>query len=139
MKRHPALEQLSRDHHHALVVAQRLKRAQASTADEAREAFLDYWTSEGRAHFREEEEILLPTLARFTDPDQPVVTRVLLDHVRIRRLAAELADDSPLAQLHTLGAELQQHVRREERDLFGVIEETIPEIELLELAARLAP
>lgn len=60
MKRHPALESLSRDHHHALVVAQRLKRPTDSTAADARAAFLQYWQADGREHFREEEEVLLP-------------------------------------------------------------------------------
>ena len=60
MKRHPALESLSGDHHHALVVAQRLKRPTDSTAADARAAFLQYWQADGREHFREEEEVLLP-------------------------------------------------------------------------------
>lgn len=138
MKRHPALESLSREHHHALVVAQRLKRATDSTADEARAAFLDYWDRDGREHFHEEEEILLPALARFADPDQPMIARVLIDHVRIRRFAAELADAGPLDDLHALGRELERHVRREERELFGLIEQVLPEPELVALAERLA-
>jgi iron-sulfur cluster repair protein YtfE (RIC family) len=139
VKRHPALESLSRDHHHALVVAQRLKRATDGTADEARAAFVQYWQTEGQEHFREEEEILLPALARFANPDQPVVARVLIDHVRIRRLAAERADLESTATLHRLGEELEQHVRREERELFPIIEEAVPEPELVALAERLAP
>jgi iron-sulfur cluster repair protein YtfE (RIC family) len=139
VKRHPALESLSRDHHHALVVALRLKRATDSTAAEARASFLDYWEADGREHFREEEEVLLPALARFTDPDQPVVVRVLLDHIRIRRFATALADGGPLEDLHALGGELEQHVRREERELFGLIERVMPEPELVALAERLAP
>jgi iron-sulfur cluster repair protein YtfE (RIC family) len=122
VKRHRALESLSRDHHHALLVAQRLKRATEPAADEARSAFLDYWEADGREHFREEEEVLLPALAHFADPEQPVIARVLIDHVRIRRFAAELADAQPVATLHGLGEELEQHVRREERGLFPLIE-----------------
>ncbi len=138
MKRHPALQSLSRDHHHALVVAQRLKRATDSSTSEARVAFLDYWEPDGREHFRQEEEVLLPALARFTDPDQPVIARILIDHVRIRRLAGELTDAESLATLHALGEELEQHVRREERELFGLIERAMPEAELVALAERLA-
>lgn len=134
MKRHPALQQLSRDHHRALAVAQALKRADQATAEEAHTRFLDYWNTEGREHFREEEEILLPALACFTDPDQPVVTHVLLDHIRIRALAQQPPE---VARLHELGSQLEQHVRREERELFGLIEQAIPDRELVELAARL--
>jgi hypothetical protein len=42
MKRSDALVQLPRDHHHGLVVAQRLRRATPETAAAARTAFLEY-------------------------------------------------------------------------------------------------
>jgi iron-sulfur cluster repair protein YtfE (RIC family) len=138
MKRHPALQQLSRDHHHALAVAQRLKRTDAPGANDARGLFLEYWERDGRGHFREEEEVLLPTLSRFAELDQPVISRVLLDHVRIRRLAEDVAADAELADLHALGIELEQHVRREERELFPLIEQSLPEPELVALSERLA-
>jgi hypothetical protein len=64
MKRHPALQQLSRDHRRSLVAAQRLKRAGDSDAKEARARFLEYWDADGNAHFREEEaERLAPSLS----------------------------------------------------------------------------
>ena len=138
MKRHPALEQLSRDHHQALVIAQRLKRADESNAAEARSAFLDYWENDGREHFREEEETLLPTFARFSDPNLPIIARVLIDHVTIRGFAAELANHSALDLLHRTGTELERHVRREERDLFPLLEQTIPGPELVKLSTRLS-
>ena len=138
MKRHPALEELSRDHHQALVVAQRLKRADDASADQARSAFLDYWEREGSEHFREEEEILLPALARVTDPHQPLIGRVLTDHVSIRCRASEMRADASLEKLHALGEELGGHVRREERELFPLIERIMPEPELVELASKLS-
>jgi iron-sulfur cluster repair protein YtfE (RIC family) len=134
MKRRPALRQLSRDHHRALVVAQLLKRADEATALDARQHFLDYWNSEGREHFREEEEILLPALARFADLDEPIVARVLVEHVRIRALAEHPED---VAQLRELGSQLEQHVRREERELFALIERAMPGPDLTKLAERL--
>jgi hemerythrin-like domain-containing protein len=134
VKRHDALAALSRDHHHALVVAQRLKRASETTAADARQAFLEYWRADGQRHFREEEEILLPSYAGHGDPDLPVVARVLIDHVRIRRLADEVATDAPpIAVLHVLGEQLADHVRREERELFPLIERALPETEMARL------
>jgi hypothetical protein len=56
MKRSAAIASLSRDHHEALVVAQKLRRATDATAVEARAALLDYWTGHGRLHFRLEED-----------------------------------------------------------------------------------
>jgi hemerythrin-like domain-containing protein len=139
MKRHPALQQLSRDHHRALVAAQRLKRAGDSGAKEARARFLEYWDADGNAHFREEEEFLLPAVAGFIDAEEPVIARVLVDHVRIRHLAAKLAGDWDLASLRALGSQLEQHVRLEDRELFPLIERTMPETQLVALAERLAP
>ncbi|HTX13476.1 MAG TPA: hemerythrin domain-containing protein [Solirubrobacteraceae bacterium] len=138
MKRHKAIAALSRDHHHALVVAQRLKRASDTDATGARDAFLEYWRADGQRHFREEEEILLPAYAGFGDPEAPVVARVLVDHVRIRRMAHEIASETPnLEALQTLGEELSAHVRREERELFPLIEQTLPEPELARLVQLL--
>lgn len=138
MKRDSSLAHFSRDHHVALVMAQRLKRASETTAEDARNAFLGYWKNDGRKHFREEEEILLPTFAGFGDPDVPVVARILTDHVRIRRLAMEIASGTPDPDLlRTLGELLEQHTRREERELFPLIEQAVPERELARLAALL--
>ncbi|MGH2915468.1 MAG: hemerythrin domain-containing protein [Solirubrobacteraceae bacterium] len=147
MKRHGALAPLSRDHHHALVVAQRLRRAaDAASAAVAREAFLAYWRDDGQRHFREEEEVLLPAFAAYGDPELPIVARVLVDHVRIRRLVAQLADAEPddadlapaIEAMHALGRALAEHVRREERELFALIERTLPEAGLERLVALLA-
>jgi len=92
----------------------------------------------GRRHFREEEELLLPTFAGFGDLEAPVVAQVLVDHVRIRRLVVEIASGTPeLSTLRVLGTLLEQHVRREERELFPLIEGVVPERELARLAALL--
>ena len=63
MRRSEALKPLSHDHHQGLYVALQLKRAGPDTAAEAREAFLDFLGREA-AHFRAEEELLLPAFAR---------------------------------------------------------------------------
>jgi hypothetical protein len=94
MKRHPTLQQLSRDHQLALAVALELTRAVDATAPAARARFLNFWWAEGLEHFRQEEEVLLPAFARRGDPRHPIVVRVLTDHVELRRDAAELAEDA---------------------------------------------
>ena len=139
MTRAAALEELSRDHHHALVVAQGLRRASVDTAAAARRAFLSYWESEGRQHFRSEEEVLLPAFARQGDAGHEAVVRVLVDHVDLRRRAADVAahTDLPLHQLRELGERMHAHVRHEERVLFRLIEQALPEPELAALAAAL--
>jgi hypothetical protein len=139
MKRDRALVSLSRDHHQALFVAQRLRRATTHTADEARAAFLAYWEGHGRAHFRLEEEVLLPAYAAHGDPHHPLVAQVLCDHVAIRHRADELARDgaSTVAVLRELGVRLAEHVRLEERELFPLIEAAMPAAQLAAVAVAL--
>ena len=128
MKRHRALQPLSRDHHVALVAAQRLRRAAAGDADAARATFLAFWHEHGAKHFRVEEDVLLPAFAAYGDPGDPRVVQMLVEHVRIRAAAAALAaGQAELEALHALGTALEQHVRLEEREVFPLIEDALPE------------
>jgi hemerythrin-like domain-containing protein len=139
MRRDPALASLSRDHHEALVVAQQLQRATLETAADARTRFLTFWQRHGRAHFRAEEEVLLPAYAAHGDPYHSLVARTLCDHVAIRHRAAALAQ-GPVAAvdgMRDLGVLLAEHVRREERELFPLIEDAMPAAQLAALAAVL--
>lgn len=139
MKRSEALAILSRDHHHALVLARTLARADVATADAARIHFLEFWEQEGRRHFRLEEELLLPAYAAFGDAYDPLVLQTLGDHVAIRAQVARLSSDpeTTIAVLHEFGAIFAAHVRLEERQLFPIIEDAMPADELLELAHAL--
>jgi len=139
VKRSDALKALSRQHHQGLVVAMRLKRSTPETALQAREAFLDFWTSECRGHFRAEEEVLLPTFAEHASPDHEAVVRVLVEHVDLRRRRYALVRDGDPRpeELRELGERLEGHIRHEERVLFPLIEEALPEDELERLVAAL--
>ncbi len=139
MKRSAALEALSRDHHLALVVAQRLRRAGPKTASEARAGFLAYWSTHGRRHFRLEEEVLLPAYAAYGDAHHPLVLTALGDHVALRALATRVAADITASggTLQRLGERLADHVRLEERQLFPLIEDAMPARELAALAEAL--
>ncbi|MBX5470311.1 MAG: hemerythrin domain-containing protein [Thermoleophilaceae bacterium] len=139
MKRSAALASLSRDHHQALVVAQRLRRAGEAAAPDARAAFLAYWNDHGRRHFRLEEEIVLPGYSAHGDAHHPLVLRALGDHVEIRGRANCLAGEpaAPPDALRELGEALAAHVRLEERELFPLIESVVPKRELAALAEAL--
>lgn len=141
MKRSEALQPLSRDHHQALAVALSLRRADAESAGAAAASFLEFWRSHGQAHFREEEEILLPAYAAHADAGHPLVARVLIDHVEIRERAQRLervAPDAAPDELNELGERLAEHVRVEERELFPLIEAALPAEAAASLAAALA-
>ncbi|MEJ7715167.1 MAG: hypothetical protein WKF40_05435 [Thermoleophilaceae bacterium] len=65
---------------------------------------------------------------------------VLVDHLVIRQRVGLLERDRPAEPelLQQLGTLLSNHVRLEERELFPLIEQTLPEAKLEALAATLA-
>jgi iron-sulfur cluster repair protein YtfE (RIC family) len=124
MKRHPALIPLSHDHHHALVEARRLRRAADRDDDPApvAAAFADFFAAVSVPHFREEEETLFPLVAA-RDEARPLVVEALLDHQRLHALVAELRRSSDVRPaMREIGELFEAHVRREERELFPLIE-----------------
>ena len=138
MRRHPALVELSRDHHRALVVAQALCNASTSQETPPEALFARFWRTDGEAHFRLEEDVLLPAYALHGDPRHPAIVQMLIDHMMIRRDAVLIATGRPTDIMHRLGANLMTHVRLEERQVFPLIEETLSEDELDAIAVRLA-
>lgn len=121
MKRAEALQPLSREHLAALLAAKQLREADDLAA--ARMGFLEFWHEHGRRHFRVEEEVLLPTWARYAEVDEAGVKRMLGEHLAIRREALRLEDgEATLEEARALGDLLHDHVRFEERQLFPAAE-----------------
>ncbi|HVY77660.1 MAG TPA: hemerythrin domain-containing protein [Solirubrobacterales bacterium] len=136
MKRAAALRPLSREHLAALLVAKALREADDEHA--AAGAFLEFWEREGKHHFRVEEEVLLPGWALHAEVDRAGVSRMLDEHLRIRREALRLEDGKlGLEEIHALGQLLHDHVRFEERTLFPLVEEALSEEAMRRLAERI--
>lgn len=149
MKRHPSLHPLSEHHHHALVQTLQIRRAHSSSPAEraaalrtAAENLLHFWESNGRLHFREEEEILLPAYARHVRLDKdPAIIRMLAEHALIRSKMEDLGralEQGALAEedVRALGELLQGHVRLEEDEIFPAIEAALGEGGMAALADR---
>lgn len=120
MKRSPFLRDLSRDHHAALSLANRIAKAD----DEGALADLmtdvpERFRRELEPHFRQEEEDLLVRLVQAGE--ESLVRRTLAEHGRLRDLASRLAGGDRSA-LGSFGAALRDHVRFEERELFEAAE-----------------
>lgn len=123
MKRNPALQPLSREHHAALVLAKACERAAKSgneemiqkTCQRAIQAFSD----ELEPHFQIEEQSFLPLLHR--SETQPLAERTWADHQQLRALLDGLWQNNAEALDH-FGKCLSAHVRFEERELFPEIE-----------------
>jgi hemerythrin-like domain-containing protein len=147
MKRHAALRDLSEDHHHGLVHARHLRLAAQNAEDQSTllrvaSEFLTFWHAHTNAHFREEEEVLLPFFARHGEMDQPILNQMLREHVLIRRhvldLSAQMQTSTPQFQtVLAIGEQLDAHIRLEERQVFPLIEAAIPEDAMTQLATAL--
>jgi iron-sulfur cluster repair protein YtfE (RIC family) len=138
MRRSPELAVLSREHHHALELALRLKRASTEQVDALAADAAEFWRRESMEHFRLEEEFLLPALARHSRPDDHDIRRTRSDHTELRRGFGELQGrSSDVNALRELGELLSDHVRFEERVLFPRVEATLDPGELAELGRQL--
>ncbi len=124
MKRAAALVGLSREHHTALSLAQRARRAAAeggAAAAAMAATASSCFQTELKPHFDEEEAWLLPALERAGEA--ALVARTLADHAGLTALAGRLL--APGAEPGTLRAfadSLIEHVRFEERELFPAAE-----------------
>ena len=141
MKRHPALAELSREHHHELSLARGLRRA-AAAPDEQRltvaAAYVEQFFAATTDHFRHEEDGIFPVYVRHAGPT-PLLERILREHMELNGLARELraqiaAGEVEPATLTALGTLLHEHVRVEERELFEEIQRVVPNAELEALA-----
>lgn len=123
MKRHRKLQDLSREHHHALQLALQARRAATSgepatikaTAAACRAAF----SSELDPHFSVEENTLLPLLV--AAGEHGLVEHMMSDHTELRRLSVQLQQPGAATML-AFAERLASHVRFEERELFVVLE-----------------
>lgn len=142
MRRHPALKDLSRDHYFALVQTLRVRKmadgaTDAPSEQEVLDGILEYWITEGRLHFREEEEIVLPRLDPADDEDG-LVERVREDHEWLRQAFDDLkrlrdTGQPATERLIETGRRLGEHARLEEDALFPKLQETVSGRELEEM------
>ena len=133
MKRHPALRQLSDDHHQGLVLALRAKKAAAGDdtldVDSVWQEVVTRFARELEPHFRIEEQRLSPALLRHGE--QALIERLDCEHAELRQLASRVIRNRQ--NLARFGELLQQHIRFEERELFEVAQQRLTEQELAEV------
>lgn len=130
MKRHESLHPLTHHHHHTLVMAQKLKKfSDSDRIQPTTREVIDFWIQDGEKHFRDEEEVLLPLYAQYESVNQPCIQEMLIQHVEIRSYIRQIRmNQSAKPELfRQLGALLEKHVRLEERTIFPMIEQAVPE------------
>lgn len=136
MKRHKALHPLTEEHHHGLVLCQRLRQTAPINPDEAEAMLKSAWARELEDHFRLEDDVLLPEMARVTSETHPEIIRVCTDHVALRLLLRQIARASGSekgAFLVAFADRLEEHIRYEERVVFCEAENVLGEEGLSQL------
>jgi len=144
MKRHPALHPLSHDHHQGLILAQQLKkgapqyRGMPSSLDDKKVYAISFYKDELVKHFKDEEEILFPSVIGKNEKVDSLVEEVISEHRKLEALVNELEKTNQLENvMDELGQLLEKHIRKEERELFVEIEKNLSEAELNNLSVKL--
>jgi len=137
VRRHNSIINLSRDHHHGLILAQLIKKNAPnyknlpSTIEGKTEYTLNAYKSELLPHFKKEEEILFPFIKGKDKELDKVIVQLIEDHKKITGLVLRVEeDDNKEEALDELGNLLTQHIRKEERELFDSIQNILTTEEL---------
>lgn len=146
MKRHENLIGLSHDHHHGLRLAQLIKKDAPEYKDMPNDIdgkvqyTINTWAQELKYHFKNEEEILFPAVENRDEKIDELIDEILIEHEEIEYKIKQLQTSEDKAEiLNDLGYILEQHIRKEERELFDRIQEVFGEEELNKLIEKIEP
>ena len=133
MKRHPALAHLSREHHGALILSRLLqmnapayKGLPTDIEGKAIYAF-KFYEEELIKHFEEEEKVL-ELVRGINEPLDLLVQAIFCEHQELHILFKSINNHpNDTTYPDELGKVLEIHIRKEERELFPLIETTCSE------------
>ena len=133
MKKHPALTPLSREHHGALILARLLQKdapvykgLPTDIQGKAEYAF-KFYQEELVKHFEDEERVLKLVTGVESNLDLMIET-IYREHQELHKLFQSIDNHPDLtSHLDQIGKTLETHVRKEERELFPLIQETCNE------------
>lgn len=118
IKRHRALQPLSREHHRGLLLSWKIREGLKRGVEPARiKKYTDwFWENHLRPHFEFEEKYIFPILGN----KDKMVKRAKKEHGRLRRLFT--SKERVEIKLSLIEEELVAHIRFEERVLFNEIQ-----------------
>ncbi len=130
LKRHKSIVPLSKDHHQALLLCWKIRTGFKKNIDVQRiKSYSDwFWENHIQPHFKIEEKHVFPVLGNNHD----LIKKALTEHRRLKRLFESEIDVNKTLSL--IEEELENHVRFEERILFGEIQKVASETELKNIA-----
>ncbi len=126
IKRHKALQGVSREHHHGLLLCWKIRTGLSKkVAPERIKTYVDwFFKTHLIPHFELEETYIFPILGM----DNPKIKKALREHRRLVRLVTSSVD--LIRRLVQIEEELEQHIRYEERQLFNEIQKVATESQL---------
>ena len=129
MKRDEALAPLSRDHHASLILAQLLKRNAPvynglPTGVQQKATYaMEQFNLNIKKHFLLEEEMLDKVKNINTEIDT-IAAEIIIEHQQLTALFQSLAQTNEQENImDILATSLQQHIRKEERVLFPLLQQ----------------
>lgn len=141
------MKPLSRQHHEGLILAQIIKKGAPAykglphTTEELRKHVASKFENELTPHFYIEEEILFDFLRQKKDLPQEIssmIHEIVEEHHKIGELVEEIeTSDNPIPAMDDLGHLLESHIRKEERQLFQLIQDYLGEAEMKELKEKI--
>jgi hypothetical protein len=135
MKRVSELQALSQDHHHALVLARKAKKAgSGEDGFSTRDMWADIearFKTELEPHFQIEESLIASNLE--TQGEFQLVKRLYEEHEALRQFLIP-GSGRTSADLQSFGELLEKHIRFEERELFEAAQNSLSPDELRAVA-----
>jgi len=130
IKRHIALQPISREHHYGLLLSWKIREGfKRDTSIERVKAYTDwFWKSHLVSHIKFEEQHIYPILGK----EHSLIKRARREHARLKKLFT--AKDRIELNLSLIEEELTAHIRFEERKLFQEIQKVASksQLELIE-------
>ncbi len=135
VKRSPQLAPLSREHHEDLLFVWKMRQGLATNIESSRMiAFTQwFWQQHLQHHFKKEETAIPLVLGA----SHPLLLQMQSEHNAIKTLIDESIEHGDLKKLETLAQLLNDHIRFEERRLFGKVENAASPAQLERLSEQL--
>ena len=144
LKRHKALHSLSHDHHHGLILAQLLKKCSPdyknlpSTTEGKKDYAVQFYNTELVRHFEVEEKVLYPLVNDRDKEIDSLFKEIIAEHQQIKKFITKLESNNDVEDtMDQLGYLLESHIRKEERELFQIIQNLLSDEELIYLENKL--
>jgi hemerythrin-like domain-containing protein len=126
MLRDPSLRPLSHQHHNGLALCVLSRRSLAADGSpesvvKVAQRVIDRFELELVNHFEIEEQVLFPACGPL-----PIIDELKLEHRALETIVAQLRKAPSAALLEQFFELLTSHIRREERELFEQVQQTLP-------------